>query len=64
MASLTEERKIRIENCRSEKCDELFKKASSIDTIFNLVILVNKDNLPLLARIDPFTNYFFYSILQ
>jgi len=47
-----EEREVGIEDGCCEQRDELFEKATTIDTILDLVVLVYKDNLPLLARIN------------
>ena len=50
------ERKVWIKYGRSEKRDKLFEKTTAIYTIFNLVILVNKNDLPLFARIHLMIN--------
>ena len=62
MGSLAEEREVRIEDSRSEECDELLKKATAIYTIFNLVILVYENDLPLFSWVDIFAHDLLYGI--
>ena len=64
MSSLTKEGKVGVKDLRCEKSDEFFEETTTIDTIFNLMVFVNKGNLPLLARVYLSVAYLFDGIFK
>ena len=64
MLCFAEERKVRVENGRCQQRDELFEEASTIHSVLNLVVLVDKDDGPLHAGIYVSIRDFFNRILK
>ena len=64
MACFTEEREVWVEDSGCQEGDELLEGTASIHSIFNLVILVDEDDLPLLPWIDIVANNPVDSVLK